>query len=164
MLTELLQTPLHPVYAKYGAKTIDFGGWDLPVQFSGIKEEHEAVRTHAGVFDVSHMGEILVEGTDSTKYLDKMLTNNIATIEPGRAQYNIVCYDNGGVVDDLVAYRLEENRYLLVVNAANTEKDFNWFKEHVEGDVTVSNESNKFGQLAVQGPEAEKNSVWVNRY
>ncbi len=156
MLTELLKTPLHPLYAKYGAKTIDFGGWDLPVQFSGIKEEHETVRTHAGVFDVSHMGEILVEGKESTEYLDKVLSNNVSKLKVGRAQYNIVCYETGGAVDDLVAYKFSDEKYLLVVNAANTEKDFNWLKEHVTEDVKVSNVSSEYGQLAVQGPEAEK--------
>lgn len=156
MLTELLKTPLHPLYAKYGAKTIDFGGWDLPVQFSGIKEEHEAVRTHAGVFDVSHMGEILVEGKESTEYLDKVLTNNVSKLKAGRAQYNIVCHETGGTVDDLVAYKFSDEKYLLVVNAANTEKDFNWLKDHVTEDAKVSNVSSEYGQLAVQGPEAEK--------
>ncbi|WP_185372909.1 glycine cleavage system aminomethyltransferase GcvT [Listeria aquatica] len=155
-MTELLKTPLHPLYAKYGAKTIDFGGWDLPVQFSGIKEEHEAVRTHAGVFDVSHMGEILVEGKESTEYLDKVLTNNVSKLKAGRAQYNIVCHETGGTVDDLVAYKFSDEKYLLVVNAANTEKDFNWLKDHVTEDAKVSNVSSEYGQLAVQGPEAEK--------
>ncbi|MBC1419737.1 glycine cleavage system aminomethyltransferase GcvT [Listeria fleischmannii] len=155
-MTDLLQTPLHPIYEKFGAKTIDFGGWDLPVQFAGIKAEHETVRTDVGVFDVSHMGEIHVTGKESTAYLEKMLTNNISNIKDGRAQYNIMCYEDGGAVDDLVVYKKNDEDYLLVVNAANIEKDFNWLKEHVSEDVKVENVSNEYGQLAVQGPNAEK--------
>ncbi|WP_088809933.1 MULTISPECIES: glycine cleavage system aminomethyltransferase GcvT [Listeria] len=155
-MAELLQTPLHSIYGKYGAKTIDFGGWDLPVQFAGIKAEHETVRTDVGVFDVSHMGEIHVTGKESTAYLEKMLTNNIANIKDGRAQYNIMCYEDGGTVDDLVVYKRNDEDYLLVVNAANTEKDFNWLKEHASEDVEVKNVSSEYGQLAVQGPNAEK--------
>ncbi|MBK3914560.1 glycine cleavage system aminomethyltransferase GcvT [Listeria ivanovii] len=155
-MTELLKTPIHPLYEKYGAKTIDFGGWDLPVQFSGIKAEHEAVRTNAGLFDVSHMGEIFVEGAESTAYLQYLLSNDIEKIKIGKAQYNIMCYENGGTVDDLVVYRLSETKYLLVVNAANTEKDYDWIVKNIKGDVTVSNVSSKYGQLALQGPDAEK--------
>ncbi len=155
-MTELLRTPLHSVYEKYGAKTIDFGGWDLPVQFAGIKAEHETVRTDVGVFDVSHMGEVHVTGKESTAYLEKMLTNNISNLKDGRAQYNIMCYEDGGTVDDLVVYKRNSEDYLLVVNAANTEKDFNWLKEHVTEDVEVKNVSAEYGQLAVQGPNAEK--------
>ncbi|AIS62577.1 glycine cleavage system aminomethyltransferase GcvT [Listeria ivanovii] len=155
-MAELLKTPIHPLYEKYGAKTIDFGGWDLPVQFSGIKAEHEAVRTKAGLFDVSHMGEIIVEGAESTAYLQYLLSNDIEKIKIGKAQYNIMCYENGGTVDDLVVYRLSETKYVLVVNAANTEKDFDWIVKNVRGDVTVSDVSSKYGQLALQGPDAEK--------
>lgn len=152
----LKRTPLFPLYREWEGKTIDFGGWELPVQFSGIKAEHEAVRQRAGLFDVSHMGEIIVSGPDSEKFLQKMLTNDVSKIKVGRAQYNIMCTEDGGTIDDLLVYRLEERRYLLVVNAANTEKDFNWLKDHVEGDVTLSNESANYGLLAIQGPLAEQ--------
>ncbi|MBC1430784.1 glycine cleavage system aminomethyltransferase GcvT [Listeria seeligeri] len=155
-MTELQKTPIHPIYEKYGAKTIDFGGWDLPVQFSGIKAEHEAVRTDVGLFDVSHMGEILVEGPDSTAYLQYLLSNDIEKIKIGKAQYNIMCYENGGTVDDLVVYKITETKYILVVNAANTEKDYEWMVKNVFGDVTVTNVSSMYGQLALQGPNAEK--------
>ncbi|WP_099220974.1 glycine cleavage system aminomethyltransferase GcvT [Listeria costaricensis] len=156
-MAELKKTPLHAVYSKYGAKTIDFGGWDLPVQFAGIKKEHEAVREQVGVFDVSHMGEIEVTGPDSTAYLQKMLTNDIAKIKDERAQYNIMCDENGGTVDDLVVYRRSEVSYLLVVNAANTEKDAAWLQQHIENeDVQVKDVSAMYGQLAVQGPKAEQ--------
>lgn len=155
-MTELQKTPIHPIYEKYGAKTIDFGGWDLPVQFSGIKAEHEAVRTDVGLFDVSHMGEVLVEGSDSTAYLQYLLSNDIEKIKIGKAQYNIMCYENGGTVDDLVVYKITETKYILVVNAANTEKDYEWMVKNVFGNVTVTNVSSMYGQLALQGPNAEK--------
>jgi aminomethyltransferase len=154
-MSELLRTPLHGVYKEYGGKTIDFGGWDLPVQFSSIKEEHEAVRTAAGLFDVSHMGEIEVKGLEALTYLQKMMTNDVSKLKDGGAQYTAMCYDNGGTVDDLLVYRKAENDYLLVVNAANIEKDFDWLQSHVEEDVTVTNISDNVAQLALQGPKAE---------
>ncbi|MFC4320690.1 glycine cleavage system aminomethyltransferase GcvT [Litchfieldia salsa] len=155
-MTELLRTPLFDVYEKYGAKTIDFGGWDLPVQFSSIKEEHEAVRTKAGLFDVSHMGEIEVKGPGSLAYLQKMMTNDVSILKDGAAQYTAMCYQDGGTVDDLLIYKRADYDYLLVVNAANIEKDFNWLKDHVFGEVEVVNISNDVSQLALQGPLAEK--------
>lgn len=156
MATELKQTPLFDSYAKYGGKTIDFGGWNLPVQFSSIKAEHEAVRTKAGLFDVSHMGEIFVEGSESLAYLQKLVTNDVSKVAINQTQYTTMCYEDGGVVDDLLIYRLEENRYLLVVNAANIEKDFEWMKKQAFGDVKITNRSAEFGQLALQGPIAEE--------
>jgi aminomethyltransferase len=155
-LTLLKRTPLYEVYKEYGGKTIDFGGWDLPVQFSSIKQEHEAVRTKAGLFDVSHMGEIEVSGTDSLIFLQKVLTNDVAKISTGAAQYSAMCYENGGTVDDLLTYKLAENHYLLVVNASNIEKDFEWLHKHVSGDVILTNLSEDFAQLALQGPLAEE--------
>ena len=155
-LTLLKQTPLYEVYKQYGGKTIDFGGWDLPVQFSGIKQEHEAVRTKAGLFDVSHMGEIEVKGNDSLAFLHKMLTNDIEKIKNGAAQYSAMCYENGGTVDDLLTYKLADNHYLLVVNASNIEKDFEWLQKHASGEVILSNLSEDFAQLALQGPLAEE--------
>ena len=156
MMTELKRTPLYEVYKEYGGKTIDFGGWELPVQFSSIKEEHEAVRTRAGLFDVSHMGEIDVTGTDSLNYLQKMFTNDISKIKNGGAQYNAMCYENGGTVDDLLVYKIEDNHYLLVVNASNIDKDFKWLEDHLDGDVSIENLSEKMALLALQGPLAEK--------
>ncbi|MCC3356765.1 glycine cleavage system aminomethyltransferase GcvT [Bacillus sp. REN16] len=154
-MTELKRTPLFDEYQKHGAKTIDFGGWDLPVQFSSIKEEHEAVRTKAGLFDVSHMGEIDVKGKDSLAYLQKVMTNDVSTLKDGATQYTAMCYENGGTIDDLLIYKKSDEHYLLVVNASNTEKDFEWLKEHVFGDVEVVNISNEMGQIALQGPLAE---------
>ncbi|MBG9590379.1 glycine cleavage system aminomethyltransferase GcvT [Cytobacillus firmus] len=155
-MSQLKRTPLFEVYKDYGAKTIDFGGWDLPVQFSSIKEEHEAVRTKAGLFDVSHMGEIEVKGTDSLKYLQKMMTNDISKLKNSGAQYTAMCYENGGTVDDLLVYKIEDDHYLLVVNASNIEKDFNWLRDHAEGNVELKNLSEDMAQLAIQGPLAEK--------
>ncbi|ANB60939.1 glycine cleavage system aminomethyltransferase GcvT [Anoxybacteroides amylolyticum] len=152
----LKRTPLFSLYAQYGAKTIDFGGWELPVQFSSIKEEHEAVRTRAGLFDVSHMGEFEVKGKDSLSFLQKMMTNDVEKLTNGRAQYTLMCDEDGGTVDDLLIYKKADGHYLLVVNAANIEKDFAWLKAHVFGDVELVNISNDIAQLALQGPLAEK--------
>jgi aminomethyltransferase len=151
-MTTLLRTPLFEEYKVLDAKTIDFGGWDLPVQFSSIKEEHEAVRTAAGLFDVSHMGEIEVTGKDSLAYLQKTMTNDVSLLTDGSAQYSAMCYENGGTVDDLLIYKINDEHYLLVVNASNIEKDFEWLLSHVEGDVKVVNKSKEYAQLALQGP------------
>lgn len=154
-MTELKRTPLFEVYKEYGGKTVDFGGWELPVQFSSIKEEHEAVRTKAGLFDVSHMGEIEVKGPDSLDYLQKMMTNDVSKLKNGGAQYTAMCYETGGTVDDLLIYKLEDEHYLLVVNASNIEKDFDWMQDHLKGNVTIENLSEGMAQLALQGPLAE---------
>lgn len=155
-MTELKRTPLYPVYAEYGGKTIDFGGWELPVQFSGILDEHEAVRTRAGLFDVSHMGEIEVKGSDALANIQQWITNDASKIEIGQAMYSPMCYPDGGCVDDLLVYRLQADRYLLVVNAANIDKDYEWVKQNAKGDVEITNLSPQIAQLAVQGPSAEK--------
>lgn len=155
-MTNLKRTPLFEVYREYGGKTIDFGGWELPVQFSGIKDEHEAVRTKAGLFDVSHMGEVDVKGPGSLSFLQKMLTNDISKLQQGGAQYTAMCYENGGTVDDLIVYKRAEDDYLLVVNAANTEKDFNWLQANLTEDAQITNVSSDYTQLALQGPAAEK--------
>ncbi|RST61427.1 glycine cleavage system aminomethyltransferase GcvT [Siminovitchia terrae] len=154
-MTDLKKTPLYPLYKAFGAKTIDFGGWDMPVQFSGIKDEHEAVRENAGIFDVSHMGEVIVKGKDSLDFLQKMMTNDFSKLKVGGALYTALCYENGGVVDDLLVYKLGEEEYFLVVNAANTEKDFDWLKKHIVGDVSVENVSDQYALIAIQGPKAQ---------
>lgn len=144
------------MYAKHHAKTIDFGGWDLPVQFSSIKNEHEAVRTKVGLFDVSHMGEIIVTGNNALIFLQRTMSNDISKIAINGCQYNIMCTPKGTTIDDLVIYRLEESKYLLVVNASNTEKDFNWLLEQKIEDVTITNVSSQYDQLALQGPLAQQ--------
>ncbi|MFS0672795.1 glycine cleavage system aminomethyltransferase GcvT [Ornithinibacillus sp. 179-J 7C1 HS] len=158
-MSELKRTPIFPEYEKLGAKTIDFGGWDLPVQFSSIKEEHEATRTKAGLFDVSHMGEILVTGPKAKDYLQYVTTNDVSKLVPNKAQYALMCYEDGGTVDDFLIYMLGDCEYLVVVNAANTEKDFEWMvknNQFNEDEVTIQNVSSEFAQLALQGPKAEE--------
>ncbi|MDQ0351003.1 aminomethyltransferase [Alkalibacillus filiformis] len=152
---EIKRTPIFPEYEKLGAKTIDFGGWDLPVQFSSIKEEHHATREKAGLFDVSHMGEVTVTGPDSEAFLQKMVTNDVSKLNINQAQYTAMCYPDGGTVDDFLIYKRDEEDYLLVVNAANTEKDYEWLVEHQEGNVEINNISEGLVQLALQGPNAQ---------
>ncbi|TFD97534.1 glycine cleavage system aminomethyltransferase GcvT [Jeotgalibacillus salarius] len=152
----LKKTPLFDLYKDYGGKVIDFGGWALPVQFSSIKEEHHAVRNNAGLFDVSHMGEVKVTGASSLAYLQKMMTNDISKIKVGQAQYTAMCYENGGTVDDLLVYKKGEDDYLLVINASNIEKDVEWLQQHKTDNVDVENISDHVAQIALQGPEAER--------
>ncbi|GAA0602576.1 glycine cleavage system aminomethyltransferase GcvT [Virgibacillus siamensis] len=154
-MSDLKRTPLFPEYEKLGGKTVDFGGWDLPVQFKGIKHEHEVTRTKAGLFDVSHMGEVFVKGPKSLPFLQKVMTNDISKLTPKRAQYNFMCYEDGGTVDDLIVYMLDEDFYLLVLNAANTQKDFEWLNEQNNIGAEIQNVSADYVQLALQGPDAE---------
>ncbi|USD81403.1 glycine cleavage system aminomethyltransferase GcvT [Bacillus safensis] len=151
----LKRTPLFHAYETFGAKTIDFGGWELPVQFSSIKEEHEAVRTKAGLFDVSHMGEVDVKGQDALPFLQRLLTNDVSKLTDGKALYTAMCYENGGTVDDLLVYQKEKDHYLLVINASNIEKDVDWLLKHQgEDDVLIKNISDQTALLALQGPLA----------
>ena len=138
-------------------KMIDFFGWDLPVQFSGIQDEHMAVRMTGGIFDVSHMGEIFIRGPQALDAIQHLTSNNAAKLLPGKIQYTALLTEKGCFVDDLLVYMLEENQYLLVVNAANIQKDFNWMLEKSKGfDVNIKNESDSYSQVAIQGPAAEK--------
>jgi aminomethyltransferase len=152
----LKRTVLFDSYAEYGGKTIDFGGWELPVQFSSIKAEHEAVRTKAGLFDVSHMGEVLVTGEGALSYLQKMVTNDVSKLKDGQAQYTAMCYDNGGTVDDLLIYKRGDSNYLLVVNASNIEKDLEWMNSHATDDVKIEDASSSYALIALQGPIAQE--------
>jgi aminomethyltransferase len=155
-MVELKKTPLNERHRALGAKMVDFGGWDMPVQYSGIIEEHTAVRTKAGLFDVTHMGEIRVKGPDALKYLQKMVSNDVSKVDDYQIQYTVLCLPNGGVVDDFLIYKENDNEYLLVVNASNTDKDFQWLLDHKEDeDVEIINESSEFGLVAIQGPLAE---------
>lgn len=147
------RTPLYDAHVKAGGKMVDFHGWLLPIQYAGILKEHENVRTRAGLFDVSHMGEIEVSGQDSFDFLQGMLTNDISA-QPGKAVYSPMCYPDGGTVDDLIVYRRSEDNYLLVVNAANTDKDFQWLHGNKKGRVNVTDRSAEYAQLAIQGPAA----------
>ncbi|SEN36551.1 glycine cleavage system aminomethyltransferase GcvT [Lihuaxuella thermophila] len=154
-MPELKRTPLYEVY-KDQAKLVPFGGWEMPVQFSGIKQEHEAVRTRAGLFDVSHMGEVEISGPDALSLVQKLTTNDASKLSVGDAQYSLMCYPDGGTVDDLLVYRTGEQTYLLVINAANIDKDVEWIEQHQIGNVTVKNISDQTAQLALQGPLAEQ--------
>lgn len=154
-MSDLLRTPLFPLYQQYeGVRCIDFGGWELPVQFSGIQKEHEAVRERAGLFDVSHMGEFTVQGEQAEAFLQQMMTNDVTTLVPGQAQYTLMCYPDGGVVDDLLVYKLEDQHYMLVVNASNIDKDWAWLQEHLIPGVRMTNDSEQTALLALQGPLA----------
>lgn len=158
-MEKLKRTPIYPEYEKWDAKTIDFGGWDMPVQFSGIKDEHGATRTAAGLFDVSHMGEIVIQGEKSLEFLQHMVTNDVSTLSPYRAQYTFMCYEDGGTIDDFLIYMLAENHYMLVVNAANTKKDYEWLTQHnhySKQDLSIDDVSDRVVLLALQGPKAEE--------
>ncbi len=155
-MSSLKRTPLFELYKEYGAKVIDFGGWELPVQFSSIKEEHETVRTKAGLFDVSHMGEITVKGREAEAFLQYVMTNDVSKLKNGGAQYTAMCYEDGGTVDDLLVYKRGEGDYLLVVNAANIEKDYDWLIKNKKGNIEIQNISDDIAQLALQGPVAEE--------
>jgi len=152
---QVKKTPLYEAHVAAGGKLIDFHGWMLPVQYSGgILQEHESVRTKAGLFDVSHMGEIEVSGPDSFSFLQSLLVNDIVA-KPGKAVYSPMCYPDGGTVDDLIVYKLSDENYLLVVNASNSDKDFQWIKDNKKGKVSVINHSDEYSQLALQGPKAK---------
>jgi aminomethyltransferase len=151
----LKRTPLHDRHVAAGAKLVPFAGWEMPVQYAGIREEHLAVREHAGVFDVSHMGEIETTGPDAEAFLQRILSNDVTKIAEGGAQYSVLCNQDGGVLDDLFSYRLAGDRFLTVTNAANHEKDLAWFQRHAEDfDVTLHDRLHDYAMLAVQGPAA----------
>ena len=146
------KTPLYDEHVRLGAKVIPFGGWLMPVQYSSIREEHLAVRNAVGVFDISHMGELIATGPRAGEWLNTMLTNNVAKLEVGTGQYTFLLNDEAGIIDDLILYRLEENKYLLVVNASRIEEDFAWLRSRRARDVQLENESDRYAGLAIQGP------------
>jgi aminomethyltransferase len=148
------QTPLYGRHQALGAKIIDFGGWAMPVQYSGILDEHKAVREACGIFDVSHMGEIQFDGPRAAEAVQRLVTNDVGKLVDGGAMYSCACLPSGGIVDDLIVYRDSATSYLIVVNASNVDKDFAWFKEHVGTLCAVENYSDAYGLLAVQGPRA----------
>ncbi len=151
----LKRTPLYEAHVAAGAKLVPFAGWEMPVSYEGIRAEHLNVRNTCGVFDVSHMGEIETEGPGAAELLQRLLTNDISKIEVGGAQYSCLCREDGGVLDDLFTYRLADDRYLTVTNAANHDRDFEWFEAHaVEFDAEVRDRLQAYAMLAVQGPEA----------
>jgi aminomethyltransferase len=150
----LLRTPLHDRHVALGARMVPFAGWEMPVQYEGVIQEHRAVRGDSGVFDVSHMGELEVEGPRARELLQSLLSNDVERITPGDAQYTLLTNERGGIIDDLIVYAVEPGRYLLIVNASNRESDFRWLKEREIRGTEVSDRSAGYALLAVQGPRA----------
>ncbi len=154
----LLKTPLHARHVALGARMVPFGGWDMPVEYSGISDEHLAVRTRAGLFDVSHMGEIEVAGRDSLAAIQHITSNDASKLQIGQVQYSALTTETGGFVDDLLVYRLADSHFLLVVNASNIAKDFAWISDHIKsaGDAIAVNSSARYALVAIQGPAARE--------
>ncbi len=152
------KTPLHAAHLAASARMVDFGGWHMPVQYSGLSNEHHAVRTKAGLFDVSHMGEVIVEGENAEHFLNTLVTNNVSRLVDGQALYTVMCYEHGGIVDDLLVYKRAHQKYLLCINAGNIDKDYAWIDKlaHTFTKLHVHNASNEYSQVAIQGPLAEQ--------
>jgi aminomethyltransferase len=148
------RTPLYDTHRALAARMVEFGGWEMPVQYSGILAEHHAVRTQAGLFDLSHMGEIEIAGPRALEVCQELLVTDVARVQLWQAQYSVLCYPDGGCVDDVIIYRVEIDRYLLCVNAANIEKDWNWITEHDQGRAQLSNCSDDYALIALQGPSS----------
>ncbi|MGB2953948.1 MAG: hypothetical protein WBB74_11255, partial [Gaiellaceae bacterium] len=154
MAQTLARTPLYDRHVSLGARMVPFAGWEMPVQYEGVIPEHKAVRIDCGVFDVSHMGELEVEGPRAKELLQSLLSNDLGRLEPGKAQYTLLTNEHGGIVDDLIAYELDPFRFLLIVNAANSEIDFDWLKEREVQGSDVRDVSDDYALLAVQGPRS----------
>jgi aminomethyltransferase len=157
----LKKTPLHAEHIRLGGKLIGFGGWDMPVQYSGIIDEHNAVRNALGVFDISHMGQFFATGEGAAAWLNRMLTNNVERLAIGQGQYTLMLNEQGGVIDDLLIYRICDDDWLLVVNASMIDEDFAWLNKHLAPGVKLENRSDDFAGIAVQGPKA---SAWFDAY
>ncbi len=151
------RTCLYDKHVALGALISPFGGFDMPIQYSGIVDEHQAVRQACGVFDVSHMGEVLVSGHDAERYVNHIFTNDVRGIANGKILYGMMCYEHGGTVDDLLVYKMDADKFFLVINASNIDKDWAWIQEQAKGfDVKLENQSEQYGELAIQGPQAEE--------
>jgi len=150
------ETPLYECHLKHNAKIVDFAGWHMPVEYAGLMKEHLCVRSTVGLFDVSHMGEIEIKGNSAIDFLQKVTSNNVAALKNGRIQYSLLCYRDGGIVDDILVHRFSEKHFFLCVNASNTEKDLSWLQENSTGDVLINDISGSFAQLAIQGPDSQK--------
>src|SRR5437868_1610426 len=151
---KLKETPLNSVHRKMGARMVDFGGWDMPVQYSGILDEHHAVRSGVGLFDVSHMGEIEISGQDAFLLTDYVTTNSVAKLKIGQAQYSGLLYEHGGFVDDILVHKVADDHYFICVNASNQEKDFEHIVTMNRRKAKVEFTSDRYAQLAIQGPKA----------
>jgi len=156
-MSEPKKTALYNAHLRYGGKIVDYAGWALPVQYESLTAEHETVRNNAGLFDVSHMGEVEIKGSQATDYLQHLLTNDVSKMKNHQVIYSLMCYPNGGVVDDLLAYKYNDNHYMLVINAANTDKDIQWMMDNKGNyDVEIINLSPDISEVALQGPKAEE--------
>ena len=154
MNTDLKHSPLEAAHTALGARLVPFAGWNMPIQYSSILTEHHAVRTQAGIFDISHMGQFLISGPACAAWLNRLLTNNVERLAPGQGQYTLMLNDMGGVIDDLIAYRSGPNDFFLVVNASMIEEDFFWMASHQDPDIILRNESELWAGMAIQGPRA----------
>lgn len=158
--SQLLRTPLYEAHRRDGGKIVDFAGWEMPVEYNGIKNEHLEVRSNVGIFDLTHMGEFEVTGPDAQYFIDSLVTNDVSRIGEGQCQYTCMCRENGAIIDDLIVYRFPDTEgvpyFWLVVNASNCEKDYAWVKDHLKGDVELRNISMETALIAVQGPRAQE--------
>lgn len=156
-MNNLKRTALYENHIESGGKIIDFAGWELPIQYESLEAEHNAVRNAAGIFDVSHMGEVEIKGSYALKFVQNLVTNDVSIIENNQIVYTFMCYENGGIVDDLLVYKKNDNNFLLVVNASNISKDYEWMIKNSKGfDVEITNISNNISEIAIQGPKAQK--------
>ncbi len=149
----MIKSPLYHYHTKLGAKMVDFGGYEMPLYYSGIAEEHQKVRSHVGIFDVSHMGQIIISGLKANQFLQRILVSNIHSLQAGQSQYSLICNENGGIIDDLLVYRFPEI-YMLVVNASNLEKNLNWLQKQNKENICIKNKSNEISLIALQGPSS----------
>ena len=149
------RTKFYNVHQKLGAKIVEFAGYEMPVQYSSIIAEHKTVRNSAGVFDVSHMGEVFISGNSALDFVQYITVNDASKLNPGRVQYSAMCYPDGGIVDDLLVYRIDEHNFMLVINASNIDKDFRWMNESNKFDVTLENKSDEYSLIALQGPQSK---------
>jgi aminomethyltransferase len=150
------RTPLYAEHVRLGAKIVPFAGWLMPVQYTSIVEEHQAVRKNVGMFDISHMGQLIVDGAGARAWLNKMLTNNVDKLDVGSGQYTFLLNEGGGIIDDLIAYRIGEQKFLLVVNASRTDEDLAWLEKHLPPETKIDNRTTDFGGVAIQGPDVTK--------
>ena len=150
------RTPLYQEHVRLGAKIVPFGGWSMPVHYAGIVQEHQAVRQAAGMFDISHMGQFVADGPGAAAWLNRMLTNNVEKLEVGTGQYTFLLNESGGIIDDLIIYRVGPERFFLVVNASRTTEDFDWLDQHRPEKIALTNRSDQFAAVAIQGPKTEE--------
>lgn len=150
------RTPLYELHKEFGGRMVDFAGWEMPIQYTSIIKEHQAVRTNAGIFDVSHMGEALVEGSEAQNFINRIITNDITRIRDGQIIYSPMCNEKGGVVDDVIIYKYNDQKFLIVLNASNTKKDVEWLLMNTFDGVGVTDISSEYSQLAIQGPKAQE--------